>query len=495
MSLSQGRSLALCVGVLVALTVLRLLALRFSAVDLYFDEAQYWAWSRDLAFGYFSKPPLIAWIIRLFDDLCGSGEACVRAAAPLIHLGTALVVYAIARDLYGARTALWTALTFALGTGVAFSARIISTDVPLLFFWALALFAYLRFLRAPSLGWAVLLGAALGFGMLAKYAMAYFLAGIVLAQLIDAEARAALRRREFWLALAIAALMLVPNIHWNIANGLVTLRHTGENIQGGGLRFDPLKALEFLAAQFAVLGPVVFGGLLVLLLRLRRMPLEQADRLMLAFALPPLAIVTAVALVRGAAANWAAPAAVGATLLVVALLVRYAAWGWIKAGLGLGIAVQLVLFVADAFAYRVSVPGLGVNGDVYRRTLGWRALGERTGELARRAGAPTVAAESRYAVASLTYYLRDSGRAVRAWPAAGPPNDHFQLAQPLAASSPGPVLFVSQCPGEARLAAHYAKVEPLGGISTPTGPHTSQSYFAFRLSEPRGPLGPLGPCG
>ena len=47
---------------------LRLFALYFAKTDLFFDEAQYWLWSRDLAFGYFSKPPLIAWLIRLATE-------------------------------------------------------------------------------------------------------------------------------------------------------------------------------------------------------------------------------------------------------------------------------------------------------------------------------------------------------------------------------------------------------------------------------------------
>src|SRR5437870_5283804 len=53
----------LAVVILAALTVVRLIGLKFSLVDLFFDESQYWAWSRELAFGYFSKPPLLAWII------------------------------------------------------------------------------------------------------------------------------------------------------------------------------------------------------------------------------------------------------------------------------------------------------------------------------------------------------------------------------------------------------------------------------------------------
>src|SRR3954468_20722859 len=132
-------SLAMAVVILAGLTVVRLIGLKLSTVDLFFDEAQYWAWSREPAFGYFSKPPLLAWTIALAERVCGSSEACIRAPAPILYFGTSLLVYAIARQLYDVRTAFWAALSLALATGCVFSARIISTDVPLLLFWALAL--------------------------------------------------------------------------------------------------------------------------------------------------------------------------------------------------------------------------------------------------------------------------------------------------------------------------------------------------------------------
>ena len=50
-----------------------------------------------------------------------------------------------------------------------FSARIISTDVPLLFFWALALLAYVKLLAGADTRWGIVLGAAFGFGLMAKY--------------------------------------------------------------------------------------------------------------------------------------------------------------------------------------------------------------------------------------------------------------------------------------------------------------------------------------
>src|SRR6202008_3287010 len=70
---------------LAALLCVRLFALATNGTDLFFDEAQYWAWSQDPALGYFSKPPLIAWIIGAATTACGAEEACVRLPSPLLH--------------------------------------------------------------------------------------------------------------------------------------------------------------------------------------------------------------------------------------------------------------------------------------------------------------------------------------------------------------------------------------------------------------------------
>lgn len=487
-------SFGLCVAILLVLTVVRLVGLHYSVVDLYVDESQYWAWSRDLAFGYFSKPPLLAWIIAAAEGVCGAGEACIRGPAPLFYFGTSLVCYGIARELYDERVAFWTALMVAFATGAAFSSRIISTDVPLLFFWALALLAYVKLLRVPDLRWAIVLGVALGLGLNAKYAMLYFVVGMLLAAFVDADARTLLRRPTTWLAFAIAAALIAPNIGWNIANGFVTFRHTGDNIQGGGLTFSLGKGLEFLAAQFAVFGPVVFGGMLVLFVRLCLGRVERADRLMLMFAIPALALVGGLAFVRTAHANWAAPSFISGVVVVTAVLVRQKGWGWIRLSIGIGLAVQAMLLVADVKADRVRLPFIA-KGDVYERTMGWSILGTETTRLARSAGAAAVVSEGRGELASLLYYLRDEKTPVLAWPARSTPDNHFEVSHTFTDAAPEPVLFVSRCPHGERLSQYYASVEPLGTFDARTGPTTLRQYFAFKLSGPRGPIGLLGPCG
>jgi hypothetical protein len=483
----------LAVAILAGLTLVRLIGLTFSVVDLFFDESQYWVWSRELAFGYFSKPPLLAWVIAAAEHVCGSSEACIRAPAPILYFGTSLLVYAVARQLYDAQVAFYAALSTALATGAVFSSRIISTDVPLLFFWALALLAYVKLMDGAGLRWAVVLGVAFGFGLMAKYAMIYFVLGIALAAVIEPTARGVLRGGGLWLALLIAAAVVAPNLLWNLDNGLATFKHTGDNIQGSGIALDPLKGLEFIGAQFGVFGPVVFAVLLVAMIRVASPVLHRADRLMLAFAIPPLVLVTCVGFVTRALANWAAASFISGVVVVVALLVRREAWKWLALSLSIGIVVQGAIIAGDAMATRLNVSWLA-NGDIYHRTLGWRALGERAGALARRVGAHTIAAESRDDEASLMYYWRDQPEQVLAWPFGPVPDHQFELTRALTDAAPLPILFVSRCTSATRLAEQFASVEPVGSFTAPTGPTSVRTYFAFKLDGRRGSIRPLGWC-
>ncbi len=86
---------------LMLLLLARIASLVANRTDLYVDEAQYWVWSQALDWGYYSKPPLIALVIRATTALFGDGEAAVRLAAPVLHAATALVVGRLGERLYG----------------------------------------------------------------------------------------------------------------------------------------------------------------------------------------------------------------------------------------------------------------------------------------------------------------------------------------------------------------------------------------------------------
>lgn len=490
-----GLSFRAATLIVCALTVVRLVGLRVSSVDLFFDESQYWSWSRDLAFGYFSKPPLLPWLIAAAEHVCGPSEACIRSPAPLMGLATSLLAGATGRLLYDARTGFWAAMLAAFGTGSVFSARIMSTDVPVVLFWALALFAYVRLLQKTDWRWAVVLGIAIGAGLLAKYAMVYFLAGLVVAAAFEKRARALLVGRELRLALGVAVIVVSPNILWNATNGFLTFRHAGDAVVGEPIEPSVMRPLEFLAAQFAVFGPAVFGvaiaAVIALLGRESSKRLLPADRILLGFALPPLVVVTVTASLVHAYANWGAAAFIPLAVLAAAILVRRNLSILLWASLALGLAAQIALIGADAFATSIRLPFLS-KPNPYFRTLGWNGYGRAVGQLARKLGASTIASDTRAEVASLLYYWRDQPEQILAWPTVED-LPGFDLTRGLTAAAPQPVLFVSQCSEVDRLEQFYAKVTPLG-IFASDDP-VPRGFAAFTLNEPRGPIGPLAPCG
>lgn len=430
---------------------LRLAALKLNGADLYMDEAQYWAWSRELSLGYYSKPPLIAWLIHGTTAVCGDSEFCIRLPSVFLHLATSCLVYGLAVRLYSPRVAIWAGLAFALLPGVSLSSGIISTDVPLLTAWALALFATAGLLEKPTVRDAVLLALALGLGLNAKYAMAYF---FLCAAAYFALAPQAHRRRLLhpyvWLAFGGGLVLIAPNLAWNVSNGFATLNHTVDNANWQGATFHPNRALEFVIAQFGVFGPILFAALLVIAWRFvrGRESLRAEDAFLIAFSLPILLIVSGQALISRAHANWAAPAYVGAVVLVTATMVRDGAWGWMRASFGINSGVAVLIAIATWQAGNFTIPGVG---DPFLRTLGNRALGEAVlGEIARTAeeGKPVavILTDERETAAALTYYARRAGVPIRHWQERQTPRNAFEMMSPFSPDGPYPVLFVSQRP-------------------------------------------------
>ena len=76
---------------------------------------------------------------------------------------------------------------------------------------------------------------------------------------LDADIRRLLISRKFLLAVMVAAACLAPNLYWNATNGMTTFSHTVDNAAGAGAKFGLMKCWKFVAAQFAIAGPVLFG--------------------------------------------------------------------------------------------------------------------------------------------------------------------------------------------------------------------------------------------
>lgn len=405
---AETRTVMLLVG---GLTLLRLLSLFRTPLELYPDEAQYWLWSRSLAFGYFSKPPMIAWAIRAATAFGGDAEPWVRLPAALFQAGAAFTVYAIGRRLYGARAALLATALYVLAPGIQLSATVVATDAPLLFFTGLSILAYVALQGAEGrrrLTLAAALGAALGLAFLSKYAAAYILVGIGLHLAVSKAARRSWSPAAAGLAATVLALVLSPNIAWNAAHGFATFQHTAADAHwtGRGL-FNPKELAVFLATQFAVFGPIPFAVLLAGAVALAaRRRLQAPDVLLLCFTLPPILIVAAQAFVSRANANWSGAGYLAGAVLVAAWLSRWRARKLTIAALG------IQAMIAAGFFAVVLDPRLADSlgqANSLKRARGWaqtaqvverKARGEAIG------GLSAIAVNNRFLYYSLAYYGR-----------------------------------------------------------------------------------------
>jgi hypothetical protein len=486
----SGSRLPLLLGILGLLTAVRLVGLTYSGVELFDDEAQYWSWGRDLAFGYYSKPPLLAWLIAATTHVCGDAEWCVRSPAPVFYFATSVVVFFAARKFYDERTAFWAALLTGLSTGIVFSSRIMTTDVPLLFFWTVALLAYGNLLARPDKKWTVLLGVVIGLGLLSKYAMIYFIPGMLLAALVSLPARNLLKTPAPWIALVIGAIVVAPNIVWNIQNGLTTFHHTGGLVLDQKFRLNGASLLEFLGSQFGVFGPVVFATMIVAIFRFRSAMLVPQDRVMIAFFITPLVLVTLVSIFAKAYANWASVSLVSGVILTAALLLRGARQFWLKLSIGLGIVMQAGLLTTDTLAMQLRLP-FGI-GNPYHRVIGLKAFAERIGHLAEDSGARSIVSDDRGKFAVLRYYWRDKPVQILSWGTTDIPS--FDNAHPLGPSSPQPIMLFSGCDSGARVRPFFNDVRPLGLYTVLLGGGADRYFWAVVASDPRGPIGPLQAC-
>lgn len=390
------------------LTLARLVVLFVTPLELYPDEAQYWLWSRDLAFGYYSKPPMLAWLIALTTGVGGNAEPWVRLSSPLLHAATGLVLFWVAERLFDRKTAFWAGVFYLLMPGVQLSAGIASTDAPLLFFAALALWAYVALQDRSSALTALLAGLALGGAFLSKYASLYLLLGVALHLSWSRDSRAAWSPARIAAAVAGFAVVAAPNLIWNALNDFSTVAHTAANADWRlSDLFHPLEALEFLVSQTMVLGPVPLVALFIGVGRIlaKRQDAPGPDRLLLAFVGPPLVLVFVQAFLSRANANWAAVAYAPAVVLVAAWLIQWNARRWLMTGLVFQVALAVMVLVFGAWPTLADRAGLGGS---FKRVRGWETGAERVLVAAEALGPGTVvAADDRFLYNALAYYGRD----------------------------------------------------------------------------------------
>ena len=242
------------------------------------DELYYLACSRHLDWGYVDQPPLIALIAWVGRHLFGQSLAAIRFLPAVAGAAEIVLTAVLARALGGGRFAQALAAIAALAApGILGLDNLLSMNAFEPLFWMACAWLAVRIIQTGNRKLWIWFGVLAGFGLENKYSMALFAGALVLGLLLTAERRL-LASRWLWIGGAIAVLIFLPNLLWNIQHHFpflelqANIRRCGRDVPLGPLAFFGQETLAMLPLQPARLA----GRSLVLLRPAARKTLPRA---------------------------------------------------------------------------------------------------------------------------------------------------------------------------------------------------------------------------
>ncbi|MGE5559210.1 MAG: glycosyltransferase family 39 protein [Bacillota bacterium] len=225
------------------------------------DEAYHWTWSRHLALGYYDHPPMIAWLVALFTRIGGGSLLMSRMAPILCTALTTWFTYLLGREMGGEKAGFLAGFFSLTATGLAVGSILISTDAPAILFWQITVYLVWLAVKRNRGGYWYLAGVTAGLGLLSKFLFIPLLGGIFLFLILSETERAWLRRKEPYLALAVALALFTPFLYWNSKNGWATFAFNLLNRHL--MRLDIFGPFKYSGLQMMlIVTPVLYGAML-----------------------------------------------------------------------------------------------------------------------------------------------------------------------------------------------------------------------------------------
>jgi len=226
--------------------------------EIHSDEAYYFLYGENLAWGYFDHPPMVGLIIFL-SKLFFSGNLSIRFMTVLIQAATILLCWKLVEEKMPDSKKV---LVFFIISGSLIMFQIygfITTpDVPFLFFTALFLLSYKKFLEKESWIAVLLLAVSMAGLVYSKYHAFLVIGFIVLSNL------KLLLNYKFWIAGILALLFLSPHIYWEASMNFPSIKyHISE--RNNGFEWDCF--LGYIPNQMLVFNPFTLGAVVYILIK------------------------------------------------------------------------------------------------------------------------------------------------------------------------------------------------------------------------------------
>jgi len=247
-----------------ALTLLHLLT--NGRYSFHRDELQFLSDASHLDWGFVAYPPFTPFIEHIGLAIFGLSLVGLRLFSVLAQAAAIVVTGLMARELGGQRLAQVTAaLAVALSPLPIFEGTEFQYTTFDYLWWVLIAYFTIRLLRTENPRWWLAIGAAVGMGLLTKYSIVFFIAGL-LAGLILTRALRYLLSPWFWAGIGVAFVMFLPNFLWQVHHQFISytflhhihVRDVGEGRADGFLTDQFRICVNLFAAPLWIAGLVAF---------------------------------------------------------------------------------------------------------------------------------------------------------------------------------------------------------------------------------------------
>ena len=330
----------------------------FYPLNLAPDEALYWEYSRRLDISYYSKPPLIAYLIAFSVSIFGNSELGVRFFSPLFGFLVSIIAYKFCVELFKNKNlGLLYILFLNLSPAFCVNSVLMTIDAPFIFFYTLSLWFMYKAITQDTLKYWIALSLFSSLAFLSKYT-AFFLLLTPLFFNIHI-----VKKKNFWIFAILFSLSFTPILYWNWINDWVGFKHL---LFLGGLKEKEILNLsyffEFLGGQALILGIIPFYFLLIGWLKSKNFE----EKFLRASTAPVFLFFLLMSLHTKVEANWSAfPYPIGSILAFKHMKTRW------KIGT---LLILLVLFIGIHFYLPPEI-------DPKKRLAGWKELGKEVSKL------------------------------------------------------------------------------------------------------------------
>jgi hypothetical protein len=250
----------------IALVVTAIHLLTNNRYGFHRDELQFLSDARHLDWGFVAYPPFTPFVERIGLEIFGVSMVGLRLFSVIAQALAIVVTGLMAWELGGGRLAQIVAALVVATSGLpVFEGTEFQYSTFDYLWWVLIAYFVIRLLKSEDPRWWLATGLAIGAGLMTKYTICFFIAGILGGMLLTAARRYFLSG-WFWGGVGVALLIFLPNFLWQVRHGFISVhflqhihvRDVGEGRANGFFRDQFIICANLFAAPLWIAGLVGF---------------------------------------------------------------------------------------------------------------------------------------------------------------------------------------------------------------------------------------------